>query len=105
MDTSPYEICSAALENGEGVSLSTCSVIVPLEIIRHKWAVHILLVLHLSDSPVRFNQLERALKPITQKELSKGVRKLEQAGLIERTVYPEVPPRVDYRLTERGQSL
>ena len=58
--------------------------------------------LYRHDEPVRFNQLERELAPITQKELTKRLRELEQEGIISRTIYPEVPPRVEYQLTESG---
>ena len=54
---------------------------------------------------VRFRQLHRLVAPITQKELTKRLRELENAGLISRTVFAEVPPRVEYQLTELGLTL
>jgi DNA-binding HxlR family transcriptional regulator len=68
-----------------------------------KWKIPILW--HLFPGPRRFSELHRALSPVTQKVLIQHLRQLESDGLIARTVYPEVPPRVDYRLTPRGRSL
>ena len=53
----------------------------------------------------RFSELERAIQEISQKMLAQQLRQLERDGLVERKVYPEVPPRVEYRLTAWGQSL
>lgn len=53
----------------------------------------------------RFTELERALKGISQKVLTQQLRQLERDGLVVRTVHPEVPPRVDYALTDWGQAL
>ena len=55
--------------------------------------------------PVRFNEMQRYLKRVTDKTLSRNLRELEADGLISRTVYPQIPPKVEYRLTERGHSL
>jgi len=54
---------------------------------------------------LRFSELERAIPGISQKMLGQQLRQLEHDGVLVRTVYPEVPPRVDYRLTDWGQSL
>jgi DNA-binding HxlR family transcriptional regulator len=54
---------------------------------------------------VRFGDLLRAAAPITQKELTKQLRLFEQRGLVTRTVYPEIPPRVEYQITELGLTL
>ncbi len=54
---------------------------------------------------LRFSELERAIPNITQKMLSQQLRQLESDQIVERTVYPEVPPRVEYRLSEWGQAL
>src|SRR5437667_9616477 len=70
-----------------------CPVMYALSVINPKWSVPILLELHLQDHPVRFNTLERALSPVTQKELSKRLREFEKAGVIKRAIYPEIPPR------------
>ena len=55
--------------------------------------------------PVRFNQMQRYLGRIADKTLSHCLKELEQDGLIHREMYPEIPPRVEYTLTERGRSL
>ena len=56
-------------------------------------------------APVRFNQLRRYLKTISDKTLSQQLKELEADGLIHREEYPQIPPKVEYSLTERGQSL
>ena len=55
--------------------------------------------------PVRFNEMQRYLGRVADKTLSQNLKELERDGLIHRRMYPEVPPRVEYRLTERGHSL
>ncbi len=55
--------------------------------------------------PVRFNEMQRYLKRIADKTLSQNLRELEADDLIVRTVYPQIPPKVEYTLTERGRSL
>jgi DNA-binding HxlR family transcriptional regulator len=76
-----------------------------IELVAHKWTIHVLFALHEAGGPVRFRKLQVAVKPITQKELTKRLRELERAGMIERQIFAEVPPRVEYRLTELGASL
>jgi len=68
-----------------------------------KWTV--LVVSTLGDGPMRFNELRRALGSISQRMLTLTVRALERDGLVTRTVFPTVPPRVDYELTKLGRSL
>ena len=55
--------------------------------------------------PVRFNEMQRYLKKITDKTLSQHLKELEADGLIVRKVYPQIPPKVEYSLTDRGHSL
>ena len=55
--------------------------------------------------PVRFNEMQRYLKKVADKTLSQNLKELEADGLIIRTVYPQIPPKVEYSLTERGRSL
>ena len=68
-----------------------------------KWTV--LVVTTLGDGPKRFNELRRALGSISQRMLTLTLRALERDGLVTRTVYPTVPPRVEYELTRLGNSL
>ncbi|WP_269716216.1 winged helix-turn-helix transcriptional regulator [Caulobacter sp. NIBR2454] len=80
-----------------------CGVEATLDLIGGKWKGVILY--HLLGGRMRFNALSRRLGAITQRMLTKQLRELEQAGLIIRTVYAEVPPRVEYSLSARGRSL
>jgi len=68
-----------------------------------KWTV--LVVSTLGDGPKRFNELRKALGSISQRMLTLTLRALERDGLITRTVFPTIPPRVDYELTRLGGSL
>src|SRR5262245_22484008 len=76
-----------------------------IELVAHKWTVHVVFALHVGGGPVRFRQLQRVIGSITQKELTKRLRDLERSGLVARQVFAEVPPRVEYRLTELGTTL
>ena len=76
-----------------------------MELVAHKWTIHILFALHEAGDPARFRELQRRVAPITQKELTKRLRDLERSGLVGRRVYAEVPPRVEYWLTELGSTL
>lgn len=76
-----------------------------LDLIAAKWTVPIFLALHGAPAPLRYSDLQRRVGAITHKELAKHLRQLEVAGLIHRRVYPTVPPRVEYSLTELGHSL
>ena len=82
-----------------------CPVSQVLKMIGHRWAVQVLWTLHRADRPLRFRELQRSLEPITQKELTNRLRELEAAGMAHRKVYAEVPPRVEYRMTELGQTI
>jgi DNA-binding HxlR family transcriptional regulator len=68
-----------------------------------KWSV--LIVSRLGDGPMRFNELKRSIGGISQRMLTLTLRGLERDGLITRTVFPTVPPRVEYELTALGRSL
>ena len=81
----------------------TCSVAVSAEIIGAKWTA--LLVHDLSEGPRRFSELERSCQGISPRTLAERLRALEADGILERQSYPETPPRVEYRLTEKGESL
>ena len=68
-----------------------------------KWSV--MIVMLLAGGPRRFNEMRRAINGISQRMLTLTLRGLERDGLVSRTVFPTIPPRVDYELTELGQSL
>ena len=68
-----------------------------------KWSI--LVVMTLTDGPRRFNELKRTIGGISQRMLTFTLRGLERDGLVSRTVYPTIPPRVDYELTALGRSL
>ena len=75
-----------------------------LDRIGDKWSMLVLLFLGGIDK-MRFNELHKAVGDISQKMLTVTLKTLEADGLIKRTVFPEIPPRVEYNLTERGRSL
>ncbi|PLX85767.1 MAG: transcriptional regulator [Desulfuromonas sp.] len=81
----------------------TCTVAITLEVIGGKWKS--LILWHLRVKTLRFSQLQRRLGTITQKMQTQQLRELEQDGLVHRQVYAEVPPRVEYSLTELGQTV
>lgn len=68
-----------------------------------KWSVQI--VSNLGEGPMRFSELRRTIDGISQRMLTLTLRGLERDGLIERTVFPEIPPRVEYALTRLGKTL
>ena len=74
-----------------------------LQLIGDKWKV--LIIRDLLGGTKRFNELMRSVTGITQKVLTSNLRSMEEAGLLTRKVYPEVPPRVEYSLTDTGMSL
>jgi len=80
-----------------------CTVAVTLEVIGGKWKS--LILWHLRVKTLRFSQLQRRLGKITQKMQTQQLRELERDGLIHREVYAEVPPRVEYSLTDLGLSV
>src|SRR5215468_100424 len=65
----------------------------------------VLVVVYLQDKPRRFNELQRIITGISQKMLTQTLRSLERDGLVTRTIYAEVPPRVEYTLTALGETL
>jgi len=80
-----------------------CPVEATLDLIDGKWKGVILY--HLMDGTLRFNELGRRLRGITPRMLAKQLRELEEGGLVTRTVHAQVPPRVDYALSEEGESM
>lgn len=73
--------------------------------ISSKWALAVLYTLNGNGGPMRFKDIEKANPDISQKMLTSTLRGLEADGLVSRTVYPEMPPRVEYALTPRGRSF
>lgn len=74
-----------------------------LQLVGDKWTT--LVVSRLGAGTMRFNELRRELYPISQKMLTSTLRNLEENGFVTRTVYPTIPPRVDYALTDLGRDL
>ena len=71
-----------------------------------KWSMLVLFLLHNSETGIlRFNEIRRLMTDCSQKMLSQTLKNLEQSHLVHREVYPEVPPRVEYSLTDTGKSL
>jgi DNA-binding HxlR family transcriptional regulator len=85
------------------ISDSTCPVCRTAEIVCGKWTL--LVIRDLAEGRSRFCELERSLHGISPRTLSLRLRALEQEGIVKRRTYPEVPPRVEYALTEKGQAL
>lgn len=83
--------------------MPACPVATTVQRIGSKWKL--LILRNLLARPWRFNELKKDLAGISQKVLSDSLRSMEEDGLVARTVYPEVPPRVEYRLTDLGESL
>ena len=73
--------------------------------IMDKWSLLVLYTLNNADAALRFNALQRRIPDISQKMLSATLKTLVDDGFVVRKVYPEVPPRVEYTLTERAQTL
>lgn len=82
---------------------TSCAVAACAEIIGAKWTA--LLVHDMSEGPRRFSELERSCSGISPRTLAERLRALEQEELVVRRSYPESPPRVEYELTDKGQSL
>lgn len=83
--------------------LPACPVATTVRLIGSKWKL--LILRNLMVRPWRFNELRRDLEGISQKVLTDSLRALEEDGIITRTVYPEVPPRVEYALSPLGESM
>ena len=85
------------------LSNSTCPVCRTAEVVCGKWTL--LLIRDLAAGSSRFCELERSLEGISPRTLSLRLRALEEEEIVERHTYPEVPPRVEYALTEKGKAL
>ena len=84
--------------------LPACPVETTLMLIGNKWQVLILRDLHLNGT-MRFKELQRSIGKISQKVLTSNLRAMEESGIVRREVFAEVPPRVEYSLTELGETL
>jgi DNA-binding HxlR family transcriptional regulator len=83
--------------------ISECPIEGAMILLSGRWRA--LILYYLSKGPMRFNELRRANAGISQQMLTRELRALENAGVIARTVYPQVPPRVEYSLTQAGEGL
>ena len=83
--------------------LPECPVATTVQLIGSKWKL--LIMRNLLQRPWRFNELKKDLDGISQKVLTDSLRSMEEDGIITRTVYPEVPPHVEYALSELGESM
>ena len=82
---------------------TNCPAEYTLSLIGGRWKIP--LIFHLLNGAKRFSELARALAGVTQKMLTQQLREMERDGLVERKIFPEVPPRVEYSLTPLGASL
>lgn len=83
--------------------MPACPVATTVALIGNKWKL--LIIRNLRVRPWRFNELRKDLEGISQKVLTDSLRSMEDDGIVTRTVYPEVPPRVEYALSELGESM
>lgn len=90
-------------EMSDIADLPACPVETTAQLIGSKW--RLLIMRDLLSGPKRFGELKRSVGNISQKVLTSNLRDMEARGLVVRRVYPEVPPRVEYLLTETGESL
>jgi len=76
-----------------------------LRVLEGKWKIIILCQLFAAKKPIRFSELERLIDGVNQKMLIQQLKQLEADGIVHRTVFPQVPPKVEYQLTEAGYAL
>ena len=91
------------IENNEDSKVDKCPVETALDVLAGKWKI--LILWYLKSETKRFNELQKLLPRTTQKMLIQKLRELEDDGIIHREVYPIVPPKVEYSLTEYGETL
>lgn len=91
------------MHSGETTTSDACPVLATARIVSGKWTL--LVLRDLADGPRRFGELERSLTGISPRTLSLRLRALEEEGVLQRRVYAEAPPRVEYRLTGKGEAL
>ena len=76
-----------------------------LRVLEGKWKIVIIVQLFAAKQPLRFSELERRVEGVNQKMLTQQLKELEKDGIVTRTVYPQVPPRVEYALSDMGLAL
>ena len=91
------------IENDEDLKVEKCPVETALDVLAGKWKI--LILWYLRSETKRFNKLQKLLPRTTQKMLIQKLRELEEDGIIHREAYPVVPPKVEYSLTEYGETL
>ena len=84
-------------------SQSTCQMFDTLQLVGNKWVLVILL--RLSGGTKRFGELQKSIEEISPKVLTQQLKKMEKEGLVNRKVYAEIPPKVEYSLTDKGKAL
>ena len=94
------------LPKDENIYETQCPILYAMELIGQKWKLPILwYIADAENQTLRYRELERKVVGITATMLTKCLRELENDGLVSRTVYPTIPPAVEYALTERGKTL
>lgn len=86
-------------------NVERCGVLETIELLGGRYKLRIIRALLFENGPLRFGELRRELPGVSQKTLTRNLRELERSGLLTRTPYPEVPPRVEYELTDSGAAL
>jgi len=97
------KIMTKKIETNINDNREKCPVETAIDVLAGKWKI--LILWYLKDEKKRFNELQKLLPSTTQKMLIQKLRELETDGLVYREVYPVVPPKVEYSLTEYGKSL
>lgn len=103
MEAQPPPTPAYQVEDSENYDRKTCPAEIALKAISGRWKL--LIVRELWSEVRRFGELQRALEGITQKMLTQQLREMEQDGIIHREVYLQIPPKVEYSLTQLGESL
>lgn len=91
------------METSRDADHDVCGMSIAIDVVGGKWKLHLMWVL--GAGPQRFGQIRRMLDGVSEKVLAENLRHLESAGVVHREIYPEVPPRVEYSLTSRGEEL
>jgi DNA-binding HxlR family transcriptional regulator len=97
-------MAKSTIQENKNVEVFQCPVAATMSVIGGKWKPIILHVLG-KEEHIRFGELKRGISGITQKMLTQQLREMEKDGVINRKVYAQVPPKVEYSLTEKGKSL